>query len=123
MPYCWAVRHTIPMDYDKLSYLLVQSKQLEAYGETDLVQAFWRRIIELLSSGLDDGDETVSDFIPDLPTPSVTGPTTDGLETLTRKQLLEIWNELRGRPKTIQSIHNKGVLVEEIRRLRGSKGA
>ena len=103
------------MDYDKLSYLLAQSKQLEAYGETDLVQAFWRRIIELLSSGLDDGDETVSDFIP--------GPTTDGLETLTRKQLLEIWNELRGRPKTIQSIHNKGVLVEEIRRLRGSKGA
>ena len=111
------------MDYDKLSYLLAQSKQLEAYGETDLVQAFWRRIIELLSSGLNDGDETVSDFIPDLPTPSVTGPTTDGLETLTRKQLLEIWNELRGRPKTIQSIHNKGVLVEEIRRLRGSKGA
>ena len=111
------------MDYDKLSYLLAQSKQLEAFGETELVHAFWRRIIELLSTGLGDDDETVSDFIPDLPTPSSSTQTTDGLETMMRKQLLEIWNELRGRPKYIQSIHNKGVLIEEIRRLRGSKGA
>jgi hypothetical protein len=111
------------MDYDKLSYLLAQSKQLEAYGETDLVHAVWRRVIELLSASLDDGNETVSDFIPDLPTPSASTQSSDGLETMMRKQLLEIWNELRGRPKHIQSIHNKGVLIEEIRRLRGSKGA
>ena len=58
------------MDYERITILLVQSKQLEVYGETDLVHALWKRIIELLTAGIDDHTETRSDFIPELPTPA-----------------------------------------------------
>lgn len=108
------------IDYDKINYLLAQSKQLEAYGETDLVQALWKRIIDLLSKAIDDHTEALSEFIADLPTPksSTISETNDTLEGMTRKELLVVWNDLRGKPHTIKSVYSKPVLISEIRRLR-----
>ena len=87
--------HNMSVDYERLSYLLAQSKQLEAYGETDLVHAVWNRIIELLTSALDEHTESAIDFIPDLPTPTPSesgSEPDDKLEGMTRKELLVIWN-------------------------------
>ena len=109
------------VDYERLSYLLAQSKQLEAYGETDLVHAVWKRIIELLTTALDEHAESTIDFIPDIPTPppsETSSEPDDRLEGMTRKDLLVIWNDLRGKPHTIKSVHAKPILISEIRRLR-----
>jgi hypothetical protein len=113
--------HIMSVDYERLSYLLAQSKQLEAYGETDLVHAVWKRIIELLTSALDEHAESTIDFIPDIPTPppsETSSEPDDRLEGMTRKDLLVIWNDLRGKPHTIKSVHAKPILISEIRRLR-----
>jgi len=113
-------KHTMTIDYEKINYLLAQSRQLEAYGETDLVQSLWKRIIELLSKAIDDHTEALSEFITDLPTPktSTLSEPEDRLETMTRKELLVLWNDLRGKPHTIKSVYAKPVLISEIRRLR-----
>jgi len=109
------------VDYERLTVLLVQAKQLEVYGETQLVHALWKRVIELLTAGIDDHAEATRDFIPELPTPTVSETSSeadDGLERLTRKELITIWNELCGKPNRHTSIHNKPELITDIRKRR-----
>jgi len=103
---------------------LVQAKQLEAYGETQLVHAIWKRVVELLTGGLDDHAEAARDFIPELPTPTASETASeadDGLERMTRKELLVIWNDLRGKAHTIKSVFNKADLIADIRRRRPAR--
>ena len=109
------------VDYERITILLVQAKQLEVYGETDLVHALWKRVIELLTSSLDDYTEAKRDFISKLPTPppsETSSEPDDKLEGMTRRELLVIWNDLRGKAHTIKSVFNKAELVADIRRRR-----
>jgi hypothetical protein len=109
------------VDYERLTVLLVQAKQLEVYGETQLVHALWKRVIELLMAGIDDHTEATRDFIPELPTPTASETSSeadDGLERMTRKELLIIWNDLRGKAHTIKSVFNKPELIADIRKRR-----
>jgi len=109
------------VDYERLTVLLVQAKQLEVYGEVELVHAMWKRIIDLLTTGLDDHTEATCDFIPSLPTPTPSETCSepdDKLESMTRKELLVIWNDLRGKAHTIKSVFNKSELIADIRRRR-----
>ena len=109
------------VDYERITILLVQAKQLEVYGETDLVHALWKRVIELLTSSLDDYTEAKRDFISELPTPppsETSSEPDDKLEGMTRRELLVIWNDLRGKAHTIKSVFNKAELIADIRRRR-----
>jgi len=109
------------VDYERITILLVQAKQLEFYGEVELVHAMWKRIIDLLTAGIDDHAEAKCDFIPELPTPTPSETCSepdDKLESMTRKELLVIWNDLRGKSHTIKSVFNKSKLIADIRRRR-----
>jgi len=108
------------MNYEKILFLVAQSKLLEDHGETELAHAIWRRIIELFTQSLDDFNEAARDFVPEIPasSPSCEPVEEDGLEMKSRKDLLGIWNVVRGKDPAIKSVHSKAILIAEIRRLR-----